>query len=531
MFKNNKMKRSLGYIVLVLGVVVGTLFSSVAIAAASNFILSGKVYRPDGKPVSTVVSIWKDDYQFGDAVETDASGFYRCDLTAAGPGRYYVLAIAPEGAQYFDADPVIFDTESSPLPFDLHFAPVGIVTGKVTGTDGLPITNVVVWFQNILTNDYYVANSPDPSGTYWVFVPPGAYNLEFEYEYNQVSRTEYLSDVSVGANMTLANIDKQLACPGDPKPATISGWVTDLSGKGLSGVTVVFDNYRDWNALVYYAGSTTTDANGRYVLMPRHIAYPGAPLQASSKPAQISGALHFSKEGFATKDYPRTVVLIGGQDVPNIDYAMRTPDVAIMVMFNARGGSAVASKGMAVGAPLGALPVTTRTGYTFNGWYTAPSGGSKVTATYKPSDDILLYAQWTAKKHTLKYYNGSTLLKSVSASYGSKLSASYAPAKTGYTFAGWYSAKTGGAKVETVTKNQSVYARYTIKKYTVKYYSGSTLLTTASVKYKGAPMAGPPKTGYTFAGWYSAKTGGSKVTAITKSQTLYARYSIKKSQE
>ena len=45
------------------------------------------------------------------------------------------------------------------------------------------------------------------------------------------------------------------------------------------------------------------------------------------------------------------------------------------------------------------LPTPTRTGYNFNGWYTAASGGTKIGnagASYTPTAAITLYAQWTA---------------------------------------------------------------------------------------------------------------------------------------
>ncbi len=48
------------------------------------------------------------------------------------------------------------------------------------------------------------------------------------------------------------------------------------------------------------------------------------------------------------------------------------------------------------GQPIGTLPTTTRTGYTFDGWFTSASGGTKVTSSYIPTNDMTLYAQWTA---------------------------------------------------------------------------------------------------------------------------------------
>ena len=49
------------------------------------------------------------------------------------------------------------------------------------------------------------------------------------------------------------------------------------------------------------------------------------------------------------------------------------------------------------------LPSITRAGYTFNGWYTAASDGSKAGdggASYTPTANVTLYAQWTAEPAT-----------------------------------------------------------------------------------------------------------------------------------
>ena len=40
------------------------------------------------------------------------------------------------------------------------------------------------------------------------------------------------------------------------------------------------------------------------------------------------------------------------------------------------------------------------TGYTFDGWYTEPVGGSKVTTSTVFTSDATIYAHWTAKVGT-----------------------------------------------------------------------------------------------------------------------------------
>ena len=56
------------------------------------------------------------------------------------------------------------------------------------------------------------------------------------------------------------------------------------------------------------------------------------------------------------------------------------------------------------------LPTPTRIGYTFNGWYTATSGGTKIGdagASYTPTENITLHAQWTQQKFTVTISAGS----------------------------------------------------------------------------------------------------------------------------
>lgn len=101
------------------------------------------------------------------------------------------------------------------------------------------------------------------------------------------------------------------------------------------------------------------------------------------------------------------------------------------------------------------------------------------------------------------------------------------PTRTGYTFGGWYTNAgfTGSAVTKiltTDTGNKNYYAKWTAKKYTVKFdYQGATggnsttsLTVTDNSAYGTLPT--PVKTGYTFKGWYTqAGGGGSKITDTT----------------
>lgn len=123
------------------------------------------------------------------------------------------------------------------------------------------------------------------------------------------------------------------------------------------------------------------------------------------------------------------------------------------VQFNANGGTVgTKSKNVTIGKTYGTLPTPTRTGYDFDGWYTQKTDGTKVynTTSVGTNPPTTLYAHWIAKKYTVTLdANGGTVsMASRTATYGSEYPALPAPTREGYTFDGWYTQKTGGTKVD-----------------------------------------------------------------------------------
>jgi uncharacterized repeat protein (TIGR02543 family) len=47
---------------------------------------------------------------------------------------------------------------------------------------------------------------------------------------------------------------------------------------------------------------------------------------------------------------------------------------------------------------IGDLPMPTRTGYTFTGWFTAATGGTQISATTQVTADVTYYAHWAANQ-------------------------------------------------------------------------------------------------------------------------------------
>lgn len=131
------------------------------------------------------------------------------------------------------------------------------------------------------------------------------------------------------------------------------------------------------------------------------------------------------------------------------------------------------------------LPKPTKSGYTFGGWYTASSGGTKVNNTYTPTRNITLYAHWSANSYTLSFdANGcgtlgvSYVTATVGKTYGDADDGDGLPSialTTGKKFDGWYTSSSGGNKITnstTVTAssdNGTLYAHCSYINYNISY--------------------------------------------------------------
>ena len=216
----------------------------------------------------------------------------------------------------------------------------------------------------------------------------------------------------------------------------------------------------------------------------------------------------------------------------------------IEVTLNANGGSGGSSKITCI--PDSAMPTVsslpTRTGYTFQGFFDDPSGGTKYinangsSAKNYPGETLkTLYAHWSANTYTVSYNankpsNATGTVSGVPGSatwtYDSNATLGSAPTLTGWTFGGWYKEsgctnKVGNAGA-TLTKPNlrstsgtvTLYAKWTANTYTVAYNANKPENATASVVNvpanatwtydSNATLASAPSlTGWTFGGWYA----------------------------
>ena len=91
---------------------------------------------------------------------------------------------------------------------------------------------------------------------------------------------------------------------------------------------------------------------------------------------------------------------IGFVDSEDIVVTVYNPNSIVKIELNAVGGDCSISEiSVNDSWPIGALPIPTRNGYNFDGWYTAASGGTKITEETIFSADTILYAHWSACDH------------------------------------------------------------------------------------------------------------------------------------
>ncbi|WP_455054803.1 InlB B-repeat-containing protein [Merdimonas faecis] len=113
-----------------------------------------------------------------------------------------------------------------------------------------------------------------------------------------------------------------------------------------------------------------------------------------------------------------------------------------------------------------ALPIPSRIGYTFAGWYGNPEfSGDPVTDVPTGSTvNLTFYAAWTPNTYTVTFdANGGSVSQTSAVTVAGKLTSLPTPTYDGHNFLGWYTQKDGGDKVTTdtvFTVDSTIYAHW-----------------------------------------------------------------------
>ena len=187
--------------------------------------------------------------------------------------------------------------------------------------------------------------------------------------------------------------------------------------------------------------------------------------------------------------------------------------------------------------------ILTRTGYSFAGW-TDNSGNtgtvystSGANTTYSVStSSITLYAKWSKNTYFISYdVQGGSSAVSSTYQIGDTVTLPSGPTKTGYTFAGWFAAATGGTTLGSTyapsgVGNITIFAQWTPIAYRVYYSSNngnSGTVPSDSTNYNitytvtvVGNTANAGRTGYTWAGWNTSADGSGTTYQATATFTM-----------
>lgn len=286
------------------------------------------------------------------------------------------------------------------------------------------------------------------------------YNTNYKLCYREVPVT-----VDVPANTTYSvtfecNYDLTLKRGNKKATATCQARIDDLgiAGAADSGTTVKF-HWEEYNIATIVNDQEVTSGNRTYI-NPGGNENEGKEITVTrSKILTYDFVNNTNARKAITHYFGFWVVCQRASSYVNqgkIIWTITPKSIAYTVNFDPNGGEvSKASMAVTYGKAYGALPTPTRPGYNFSGWFTAKTGGSRIVSNTKVDNSAgsTLYARWKAKQCTVTFEsNGGTVsTNSKKVTYDSTYGTLPTPTRAGYTFDGWYTALTGGTKVTTDT--------------------------------------------------------------------------------
>ena len=262
-----------------------------------------------------------------------------------------------------------------------------------------------------------------------------------------------------------------------PTAALKSGWDERYSLNRVNGTLTVEDKVEE-----LFTVTVTSGGNGTASASPSK-AVAGAEITLSATPdkgyhlkewqVESPTGLVVTNNKFTMPDSNVEVKAIFEKDAP-------PAPTEFIVTFDGNGGTPSVGSMTTTNRKLTSLPSASRSGsYSFDGWYTEKSGGTKITTDTVFSANTTVYAHWTytgggggggynppVTYYTLRFETGGgSDIPSVREAYNTYIDLTkYVPTWRGHTFIGWYTERSLMNKVSGVylTKDMTVYALWRV---------------------------------------------------------------------
>ncbi len=356
-----------------------------------------------------------------------------------------------------------------------------LVTGK-----GQTITLYAVWQQGASTTytvKYYKMNV-DGNG------------------YTEDETLRQTPDGVVGANVSVT--------PTVPTGFELNDSKSKLSGTVAADGALVLEVYYD---RIQYNVTVNADNGSAAVTTPY---YYGATVTVPAEPIKTGHNFRNWSDGNATYA-PGATFTMGAA---NVTLTAQWDAATYTVSFDANmdGVSIPADQPATFGKTYGNLPVLSKDGYTFEGWFTAETGGTQVKAdtVVIETQNHTLYAHWASNEYTITFVTGveGVVVNPITQNFGT-IVVLPTPTHTEETmeFKGWYydqdCTQAVGENFAMPKGGATLYAKWGVRTYTVTLNPGSyaddQTPRTVTVEHGGTyPELYTPTTTnpfYRFAGW------------------------------
>ena len=438
------------------------------------------------------------------------------ETMAYGEAQHVLRCLREAGLEPEDLDlPVYYDLEEASVrPSNQMLARMAAVFCNTIAAEGynVGIYASTSWFMSYLTNDVF-----DSYGwSKWV----AQYNSQCTYCRKP--------DTSMDK---MANYGEYL----DLWQFTSRGWVTGANN-GINRVdtNMIFnDEFSSAGVKAPIPGGTICyDLNGGTNAKANTSKYPQGGVLELAAPTRK----YYSFKGWYANG--KKVKSISKADYPAVTLTAKWAKNTYTIEYELNGGknsSSNPSSSWTKNATTLAAP--TRSGYTFEGWYTTPDfqEDSLVTSVKATKNKtVTVYAKWKVEEtYTISYkLNGGTNSASnPSKALPAQSTELAAPTRKGCSFQGWYTTKgfEDGSLVTAVQgkagQTITVYAKWKVKTYKISYaLSKGTMPANPPASYQvtsstfDLPL--PTRKGYGFAGWYTkSDLSGTPLFSIAKGST------------
>ena len=196
-------------------------------------------------------------------------------------------------------------------------------------------------------------------------------------------------------------------------------------------------------------------------------------------------------------------------DIPGMWNGLSIDYTVPVLKFNTNGGTIDEEERVTDDGVVCELPIPTREGYSFTGWFTSADNGEEITTGMTLDASIHIYARWAADEYTvsLDANDGQVEQQEVKVYYDSRYGLLPMPTRKGYSFNGW---RLNGTNITQnticrMTGDHVLTAAWTANCYSVTYNAngGRVVTSLAAVtfdsRYGSLPI--PTRLGYTFTGW------------------------------